>query len=544
MFLPIRTIPGLFYLVVGIGLNFLLSKHVDARPEITPKSAPNSEQLGLEHSTRSMDLTDSAVRQTKEERKRKAEATAAFVLGKQAEDLGDFQSALKYYQQASKFDDEFVQIPLRQALVLLQQSKLDEAVALLKQHIEKQPDSPAVHSLLAHSYSIKKDEDKAMSHARIALEKDPTLISNYKILFNGFHNQGRNDRINDLLSKAKRTNSEDAKFYIRLGQLWLKLLTEANFNVPRTEHYIKILPLYEKAYEADKSNPFTIAQVGEIAFRAGEYDKAIHLFHKTLKLSDSNHHNYIREHLAIALLTVERDAESIDVLEALLKDEPQRTMLYPVLAELYRKTEQLEKAEDYFRLATMLNSKSDPEVYMQLVRIQLERDRNEAAIETVQKAQEIFPKVVNFKWIYAKILAHQKKYKEAENIFSETETLALQLRTEVLDADFYMEFAAICEKNKNIPRAKLLLEKLLKKEPENHQALNFLGYMLAEQKLELANAKNYILQALSYEPDNAAYLDSLGWVYYQMGHYEEAVTYLEKAVQNDEPNVDPVIFEH
>ncbi len=51
-----------------------------------------------------------------------------------------------------------------------------------------------------------------------------------------------------------------------------------------------------------------------------------------------------------------------------------------------------------------------------------------------------------------------------------------------------------------------------------------------------------ILQAVEAEPDNAAYLDSLGWVLFRLGRFDEAVVQLEKAAAIDEP--DPVILDH
>ena len=52
----------------------------------------------------------------------------------------------------------------------------------------------------------------------------------------------------------------------------------------------------------------------------------------------------------------------------------------------------------------------------------------------------------------------------------------------------------------------------------------------------------YVLKALESEPDNGYYLDSLGWVYYQMGEYAKAVVEIEKALLR--VSDDPIILEH
>jgi Flp pilus assembly protein TadD len=78
--------------------------------------------------------------------------------------------------------------------------------------------------------------------------------------------------------------------------------------------------------------------------------------------------------------------------------------------------------------------------------------------------------------------------------------------------------------------------------PDDPGALNDLGYLWTEQGKNLQWARQMIQKAVDSEPENAAYLDSLGWAYYQLGQYAEAVQWLEKAAAGDEP--DGVILDH
>jgi Flp pilus assembly protein TadD len=78
--------------------------------------------------------------------------------------------------------------------------------------------------------------------------------------------------------------------------------------------------------------------------------------------------------------------------------------------------------------------------------------------------------------------------------------------------------------------------------PVNAAAANYLGYMLADRGVRLEESVQYIRKALDLEPNNGAYLDSLGWAYYKIGKYDLAEVNLEKAaklVSND-----PTIHEH
>jgi tetratricopeptide (TPR) repeat protein len=86
------------------------------------------------------------------------------------------------------------------------------------------------------------------------------------------------------------------------------------------------------------------------------------------------------------------------------------------------------------------------------------------------------------------------------------------------------------------------LREAFRLEPRHARALNFLGYSLAERKLRLEEALGMIERALVIDAWNGAYLDSLGWVYFQMGRFDEAREPLERAAR-ELPN-DPTVLEH
>ena len=78
--------------------------------------------------------------------------------------------------------------------------------------------------------------------------------------------------------------------------------------------------------------------------------------------------------------------------------------------------------------------------------------------------------------------------------------------------------------------------------PDHAPTLNYLGYMWAEDGENLGEALELILRAVALDPDNGAYVDSLGWAYYQLGRFEEARGHLEWAARLI-PS-DPTIHEH
>jgi len=77
------------------------------------------------------------------------------------------------------------------------------------------------------------------------------------------------------------------------------------------------------------------------------------------------------------------------------------------------------------------------------------------------------------------------------------------------------------------------LGKILDQEPDNAQALNALGYMLANRNLDLARARSMIERALKQNPEDGATLDSMGWVLYRQGRLQQALGYLRRAYDAD-----------
>ncbi|RDX38239.1 hypothetical protein DZA50_00885 [Kangiella sp. HD9-110m-PIT-SAG07] len=77
------------------------------------------------------------------------------------------------------------------------------------------------------------------------------------------------------------------------------------------------------------------------------------------------------------------------------------------------------------------------------------------------------------------------------------------------------------------------LRQVLKMDPEHYHAKNSLGYTLADLNRSLEEAKDLIESAYQEQPDNVAIQDSMGWVHYRLGNYDQALKYLEMAYEQE-----------
>ena len=119
---------------------------------------------------------------------------------------------------------------------------------------------------------------------------------------------------------------------------------------------------------------------------------------------------------------------------------------------------------------------------------------------------------------------------------------------ELSPEDPYIRFhAAITyEKLSKTADAAREMEEALKYDKENPGYLNFLGYIYVDSNINLDKAESMIQSALSKEPNNGAFLDSLGWLHYRKKNYSEAYKYLYRGMQNltAAKTEDPVVYDH
>ena len=97
------------------------------------------------------------------------------------------------------------------------------------------------------------------------------------------------------------------------------------------------------------------------------------------------------------------------------------------------------------------------------------------------------------------------------------------------DIDLLYEQAMLAEKLNQLEEMERLLRRIITQNPSYYNAYNALGFSLADRNIRLAEAKQLIIKALTFAPDDPFITDSLGWVEFRLGNLPSALNYLQKA---------------
>jgi tetratricopeptide (TPR) repeat protein len=282
----------------------------------------------------------------------------------------------------------------------------------------------------------------------------------------------------------------------------------------------------------------------------------------------------------VTLLDAEgKSGEAVSQLKGLLDRSARQTYSPPLaairatllerLGMLYRNTEQYSQAVDAFKQAGDLDGESAPRMAVLIVETyRMARDLP-AAQREAEAAMAKFPKE---RMMRAELLGGLGKVDEAvaevrANASGEPDReaqleiaqiyekgkrwtdmgKALDAAEKLCTSDdqretvFFMR-GAMYERMKKYDESEAAFRKVIELNGKNAGALNYLGYMLADRNVRLDEAHDLIKKALDLDPQNGAYLDSMGWVCFRQSKFDQAEQLLVQAL--DRMGTDATVHDH
>ena len=219
--------------------------------------------------------------------------------------------------------------------------------------------------------------------------------------------------------------------------------------------------------------------------------------------------------------------------------DPEHPLALLSLGDLYESLKKPELAIDAFgKLPQNSPLKRNAEIQRALNLDALERtdEARERLTSLIQKHPDDLEAISAL----GNVLRARKRYAEAADVYSKAVALIKQPARQNWTL-FY--FRGIClERSKQWPQAEKDFLKSLELNADQPQVLNYLGYSWVDQGVNLDRGLDMIKKAVELRPNDGYIVDSLGWAYYRLGRFEEAVKELERAIEL-RPE-DPVINDH
>ncbi len=171
-----------------------------------------------------------------------------------------------------------------------------------------------------------------------------------------------------------------------------------------------------------------------------------------------------------------------------------------------------------------------------------QQDSDESAMEYIERFISNGFKNARLLKTYGSLQRSQRLYKES--IKSYTGAIEAAKREKYTEAVWPILFlrGISFERSKNWDLAEADFRSALELSPDQPQVLNYMGYSLLEREEKLDQAMRMILLAAEKAPDSYHIIDSLGWAYYRTGDFEQALLYLERAMELE--STDPIVNDH
>ena len=490
------------------------------------------------------------------ENARKADALVDFVEGSRLEENAEIDSALAAYQKVLNVDPGQAELALRVAALLSRQEDFPRAIDVLKDAIKANPKEPAPYLQLSFIYAkyLKKTE-QALKYANQAVALDPKNFDAYQRLYEIEVTGGDPKKAVQALERAAGVKSDDPAFWIRLGKLYASVVFKAEIET-KPEDIKRVNDFFRKAVENAGDDSAVLKDVADYFAASQQIQEAIPLYLKVLELQpdDSN----AREKLASGFVLTNQRAKAIEMLQEIIKQHPEKYHPYDLLAQLLdegarvlARANQPEPAKAEFAKAaanyeqSLLINPGRANTCLRLAELLIgPLKEGERAVKVLTEARQRFPDAPEFTYYLALALREAKHPQQAVTTFEEALNEAQGENEGLLNARFYFDYGAAADQAGLYDKAADLFRKSIALDPANAaEAYNYIGFMWAEHNLHLDEAEEMIGRALQLDPNNGAYLDSLGWLYYRKGKYDEALNELLRAAQNLTRD-DPIVFEH
>ena len=464
---------------------------------------------------------------------------------------GDIDTMLNYYMELARetLDLSVIERATRIAVYARDNNASYEAASLW---IDIEPKNPDPHQVMTVMNIRKGNFNTALFHLNLVLEStEGDVDQKLWMVANFLGAEEDKSMVIKLMDKIMSVYMEDVDALYAYAHVSSRIGDDE-----RAKSLLeKILTL------KPDNNTAAVAYIGLLQ-KNGETEKALNWLESVLKkqednfdlrmtyarlLTDAKYYNKAREQFkflydktpddpdllyALGLLTLQENNsdESKKYFNRLIELKEYVFDANYYLGRIAEEKNDLESASDYYK--SVHGGENYFDAFIRISFIYAKQGNIESALNNIRSIEK--PKGNNRIILIqaeSEILIDEKRYDEAFEVF----TKAIN---EESHPDLLYSRAMLAEKIDRIDLLEADLMRIIENDPNNATALNALGYTLADRSERLDEAYNYINRAYEISPNDFYILDSMGWVLYRLGRFEEAIDFLQQALDlRNDPEV-------
>jgi tetratricopeptide (TPR) repeat protein len=487
------------------------------------------------------------------------QALQHFIDGSLCEMRGEYAKAVLEYQDALAYEKNHA-IYFALAKCYSQLGKHSHAIEAGKEAVRLNPDNLAYHESLAEIYTNAFELDAAASQYEEIIKRDSSDIGSWYRLARLYQArrplkalqlyQGMLNRFGSewevLLQMAELYNSMN-QFDKAAGAMQRMLaLNPSNYELKRStaqayvraKQYDEALALYKDLLEIDPQNFEYIGETAAVYLMKKDYATAATLF-QTILQSDSVQLETKLKVGEIYFGQVEQDSSLIPtaqgVFRLIAEQHPEDWRAYWFLGALGAVSHKDSVATANFRKVTELAS-WNPDGWVYLSSVFLERNNFQEVATILESALKVLPDDFRVNFYLGVAYNRLGRNIEAARVLEHARTINPK------DMGAISQLALVYDGMRRHEDSDRLYEEALTIDSTYDLVLNNYAYSLAERGVHLARALEMAKKAVEAQPENPSYLDTIGWIYYQLGSFKEAEKYVKKSLEKGEANA--VVYEH
>jgi tetratricopeptide (TPR) repeat protein len=479
------------------------------------------------------------------------------LLDRAGTDRAKIDDALTHLQAALAQRPDDLPTGMAVAQILLSTNRTADAEKVLATMLERMPDQRGLNFTYAQVLSKLGRGDEGTKYLERAVEIDPTFSAAVFQLIDTYtkqENWARAAAVLEPLVAEDPANTDlqrrEAYFYLRAGQpekarATFKAVVAADPKDQRAQFFLaeslNDLEQYEEAdriyrtlLEKTPDDPDVLASYGLSLVGQKKYDQAAATFQHLMKVPEVTDSYSVLARTQLAMIELQRGnygAAVSGVRDILVyRDKPNAQAINIAFDALKRE----KKYAEAIALLQPIVDKfgNEPFLNARYVEALLRAGDKKRAMDYAMTAAQRGPR---------NTVGAAEAFLQAEDYPSAIALLTNVVKTDS-DVDVLYELASAYERSGDRAAAEKTFLQILEKNPNHAATLNYLGYMWAERGENLDRSAEMLTRAVGQEPNNGAYLDSLGWVYYQQGKLDLAEKYLTDAARLM-PH-DPTVHEH